>query len=58
MDYWQLDQILEICKMALENLEHWDGKNLTKEELENLIGGVEWDLRLMKDLLNDFKKEL
>lgn len=57
MTEYRLDLALEICRDCLDTLNHWDGKNLSKEQLEEIIGGLEWDLELVENLLKEIKKE-
>ena len=58
MKYFSLDKAIEILEQSLEMLDHWDGKNLGVDKLEELIGGVQWDMKATIDLLKQLQKEL
>lgn len=55
MKKWEIEQIIELCKIALDNIESWDGNTFTKEEYEERIAGLEFDLTLILDYATEMK---
>lgn len=53
MNKYTYARILELIKLMRESLDHWDGKGLNKEQLEELIGGIQWDLETLKGLVKE-----
>lgn len=51
-----LDRAMELCNDILEDIDHWDGRDLTVEQLEHLIAAIEYDIRVLIGLLKELSR--